>query len=125
MEGNTPAKNDSICSVVKGLSTGTLEAVLLALFPEHQTSFCCHRTICSALSLSESRVSIYKQDFVCWPFKRAPGSLADSCLSLVERIPTDFYSQILFGHFFSALVLKAGESSVRLKTLLLRGDFCS
>lgn len=35
-----------------------------------------------------------KQEFVCWPFKRAPVSLADS---LEDRIPTDFHHQMFCG----------------------------
>lgn len=30
-----------------------------------------------------------KLDFVCWPFKRVPGFLADSDLSLADRITAD------------------------------------
>ena len=54
-------------------------------------------------------MSGYEWDFVHWPFKRAPVSLADSCLSLVNRIPTNFYSQMLCGCLFPALALWDGE----------------
>ena len=46
---------------------------------------------------------------VFWPFKRTSVFLADSHLSLVERIPADFHSQMLCGHLFPALVFWARE----------------
>ena len=49
-----------------------------------------------------------------WLFKKVPGFLADSHLSLVDRIPTDFHSQMLCGHFL-AVVLWAGEPTVGLR----------
>ena len=55
---------------------------------------------------------------VFWPFKRTSVFLADSHLSLVERIPADFHSQMLCGHLFPVLVLWAGEPSTGLRRKL-------
>ena len=38
-----------------------------------------------------------KKDFVYWPFRRVPVSLAECCLFLVDRILVDVQSQILRG----------------------------
>lgn len=43
--------------------------------------------------------------------------LADSSLSLEDRIPDDFHSEMLCGHLFPALVLWAGEPGVGLGIL--------
>ena len=44
-------------------------------------------------------------------------SLADSLLSLVDRISTDFHSYMLCQRLFPALVLLAGESCLGLRPL--------
>lgn len=49
------------------------------------------------------------------PCKRAPGSLADSHLSLVERFPADFYSQMLWRCPFPALLFWAENSGMGLR----------
>lgn len=66
-----------------------------------------------------------KWNFVSWSFKRAPGFLADSCLFMEDRIPTDFQRQTLFGCFFLALVLWAGEPYLGLRLQLFRWNLCS
>ena len=68
----------------------------------------------SLLSLPSTgaQISGCKQNFVHWPFKRLPVSLTDSCLSLVDRNPAAFHSQMLYGHLFPALVLWVGEPSL-------------
>ena len=66
---------------------------------------CKTRPIQAALPLLEPGVSGCEWDFVHWPFKRAPGFLADSCLWLADRIPADFHNQMLCGHLFWALLV--------------------
>ena len=34
---------------------------------------------------------------MCWPFKRVPGVLSDSCLSLIDRVLTDFTARCYVG----------------------------
>ena len=92
------------------LGIGILLAIPLAISPESQIPISPHTTVFHyALSLLEPRVSGCEQDFVHWSFKRTPVSLADSCLSLVDRISADFHSQMLYGPLFLAMVLYAGR----------------
>lgn len=60
-----------------------------------------------------------------WSFKRKSGFLAVSLLTLVNRIPSEFHSQILCELFFTALVLWAGELGLGLKHFAPQGDLCS
>ena len=46
--------------------------------------------------------------FVCWSFKRVPDFLADAHLSLVDRIPAGFHSQMLCGLLFLTGALDLG-----------------
>lgn len=59
--------------------------------------------------LPDPRVSVWEWDFLHWPFKRLPVSLADFCLSLTVGISSDFHSQVLCGCLFLALVFWAGS----------------
>ena len=68
----------------------------------------------STLPLQEPRVSCHERDSVHSPFKIIPWFLTGSRLCLMDRIPTDFYSQILWGLLFPALVFWAGEPSMGL-----------
>lgn len=68
----------------------------------------------------ESSVSGYELDFMCLPFKRVPGFLADCRLYLEEW----FLQQMLCGILFLVLVLLAGEPDVRLRPHA-SGDFCN
>lgn len=47
--------------------------------------------------------------------------LEDSCLSLEDSIPTDFYSHMLCGWLFSTMMLMVGEPGVELKPHALQG----
>lgn len=53
--------------------------------------------------------------YVCWPFKRVPGFLADCCLSLADRSPDDFCRERLCGFAFPALVVLAGVLDIGLR----------
>ena len=90
MEGNAPPKKDGVCSVQWSPNTGILVAVRSALSPEPQTLV----SPCD-FSLLYPLVSGCEQDFVSWPLKRAPVFPADFHLSLADRIPADFHSQML------------------------------
>lgn len=54
-----------------------------------------------------------EHDFVGPHFKRELGFLADSCLSVVDRIPADVHSQMLWGLPFLVLVLWVGNPSAQ------------
>lgn len=54
---------------------------------------------------------------VYWPLERMPGFLMGSFLSLTDRVPTDFHSQVLCGPLFLAWVLCTGEPGMGLLTL--------
>lgn len=98
---------------------GAIPAVLSS---EPQTQIFPHTILVhSALLLLELRVSGCKLDFVHWPFKRVSVSLEDSCLSLVDIIPTDFQSQILCWHLFPALVIWSGEPGLVLRPFASKG----
>ena len=89
------------------MDPGTAVPSVLSLEP--QTSDFSHMTLVhSILSLLEPVVSGCEQNFVCWPFKRVPATLVDFCLSLTDRISTDFHSQMLGGCPFLALALGWG-----------------
>lgn len=64
--------------------------------------------ICSTPPSQEPRVSGCEWNFVCQPLKRAPVSLVDSHLSLMNRT-TNFHSQMLCEHLFLAMVLWTGS----------------
>ena len=65
------------------LSSEVLVADPSALFPEPPAPDFAHMAVvCSALPLPAPRVSGYKRNFVCWPFKRL---CITSCLCLVDR----------------------------------------
>lgn len=87
--------------------------------PCHPMSPCMTPVCSEPLSF---RVSAREHDFLCWPFRRAPGSLADSSLSLVGRIPADFHSQMVCELLFRGLVLRAGEPSRGLKSQAPHGE---
>ena len=70
----------------------------LSSLPRAQTSVSPHMApVHSALPLPEPRMSGCEQNFVCWPFRRAPVSLKDFYLSLADRIPTDFTARCYVG----------------------------
>ena len=70
----------------------------------------------SSLPLLESWVYGCKQEIVYWPFKSLPVCLIHSCVSLMGRIPPDFYSQMLYMHFFLTMVVWDGEASFRFRS---------
>lgn len=61
-------------------------------------------------------------EFGALVFERAPMSLADSHLSLVDRILTDFYSHMLCRYLFPALVLWIGEPHRELRPHTPHGE---
>lgn len=61
----------------------------------------------------------FKSNILCWPFKRAPGFLADSLLFQIESILADFHCQVLCRLFFSS------PGAWGLDPMLLKGKFCS
>lgn len=65
--------------------------------------------------LPELSMNNYERDFVHCPFKRELVSLEDSHLFLVDRIPTDFHSQMLCEHLFQALMLCDGQLALQLR----------
>ena len=115
-EGSAAPKKDGVCRWYgRGTHTGILVAVPSTLSLEPQTPVSPHTTmVWSSLPLPEPRVRGWKWDFVCWRFKSVPVFLADSHLSLHDRIPVDFHSQISCGWLFLALVLWAEDPIVEL-----------
>lgn len=68
------------------------------LFLEPQTSVNPHTTLlCSILPPLEPRVSGCKGDFYALALKRTLVCLIEFCLSLEDRIPADFHSQMIVG----------------------------
>nr|KAF6450545.1 hypothetical protein HJG59_008412 [Molossus molossus] len=67
-----------------------------------------------ALPPLESRVSGVNK-ILCIGSLRVLLSLADLHLSLVDRIPAGFYSQMLSGHFFQAVMFWAGKRGLGLR----------
>lgn len=68
-----------------------------------------------AYPLVEPWVSVWEQNPLCWPFKSAPGFLADALLFQVDRVPVDFHCQMLYGCLFPALILWDGDPRVELR----------
>ena len=98
------------------LSIRILVAVPSALSPKPQIPDSPHMIlVLFILPLTESIVSGYEWNFVHWPFKRMPGSQVDSHLSLMDRIPTDFHSQMLCSCLFLALMLWDREPRLGLR----------
>ena len=113
--GECPPKKEGIWGVGEGLSMGILAALPSAFSREPQTLlFPSDTLVCSAFPPPELRVSGCERGFVCGSFKRAPVSVADSHLCLADTIPANFHSQVLCGHLFLALMLRAGEPSLEL-----------
>lgn len=110
MERSPSLKKDGACGVGEGLSTRTLAAIPGATNPSLHTTL-----VPSALPQPEARVSGCKIYFVCCPFKKVPGTLADSPLFLVDRVPPDFLSLMLCGCLFPAPVLWAGVACMGLR----------
>ena len=84
-------------------------------FQSHNTpSLSSHNSspVWATLPQLEPRVSGCERDFVCWPFKRVPGFPLDSSISLVDRIPGDFHSQMLHSLLFLALVFLTWEPGI-------------
>lgn len=52
----------------------------------------------------EFMMSVHEQDCFCWIFKKMSGFRAVSHLTLADKIPTDFQSQIICGLLFPATV---------------------
>lgn len=71
--------------------------------------------VCFDLPTLDPRVSGCKGHFVCWHFKRVPVSLADFHVSLADRIPSDFHSQMICECLFQSLVLWAGDPGMGLR----------
>lgn len=60
---------------------------LFSCLPEPQTQNFPHTTlVCSTFLLLDPRLSGYKLNFECWPFKREPVSLANCCFLLTDRM---------------------------------------
>lgn len=130
MEGTVPLKTKaSVSCVGEGLSTGTLAAVPLVLSLEPHYPVSPHMTlVCSShLPFARDQGEWLKMRFlcVCCSFKRVPGFLADSYLSLAYSIPTDFHSQMSCGLLSLALVLLAREPVWGLDPKTLKGDLYS
>ena len=90
----------------EGISTAFLVAVPSAISPEPQTPVSLHTTpVHSNPPPPEARVSGGECHFVHRPFKSVTVSPADSYLFLANKIPTDFYNQMLRGCLFLAVVL--------------------
>lgn len=123
MEGGlNPEKMESMRAVGESINTGTMVAVPPASLPEtiqSNLSLYDSSPVWAAVPRPEFRVSAHEQYFAHWPFNRAPGFLELPRLTLVDRIPTDFYSQMLCG-FFLALVLRDGELGMGLRPLTSR-----
>ena len=80
------------------LSTWIFVTIPSALSPETQTPVSLHRILIPFLPPStRAQVSDFKWDFVGGPFKRAAVPLEDSCLSLADRILSDFHSGCYIG----------------------------
>ena len=91
------------------LRTGILVAVPSDFSSKPETPVFPHMILVwSALPTPETMVSGCQWEFVCWPFKKLPVSLADFRPSLVDSIPTEFYFQMLGELLFPALVLWTG-----------------
>ena len=118
------AKKVGVCSFGEGLCTGTLVAISSSLSPEPHNPASSHMTslLWASLSPLESMVNGRQGDFLCWPFMRAAGFLADAHLSLVDRIPTDFHNQILCGLFSPDLMYLAREPVVGLRPHTAQGE---
>lgn len=78
-----------------------------------------------AFPLLEPWLSAWQQAPVCWPFRRAPGILADSLLFLMDWVPADFHCQMLCRLHFLALGLWLGVPLWGWDPTLSRSDFCS
>lgn len=118
-----PNGGASVGSVQKGLSIGTLASIPSPSLKPHNPASPPMRggSTLRSFHLPEPKVSGHERDFVCWPFKRALRFLTDSCLSLVDEIPTDFHSQISYGLLFLTLVLWAWEPRIQLRPLTFKG----
>lgn len=102
----------------KGWGRGTLHrhpgGCSSAPSPEPQTPDSPRMTLVHfPFSPLEPRVSGCEQTFVCWPFKRVPGSLANFHFSLADR------NLAAVHNLFLTLVLWAGEPGL---ATLLRGN---
>lgn len=75
--------------------------------------------------LPEPWVSVWEQDPVHLPFKRAPGFLADSLLFQADRVPVDFHCQMPCRLLFPGLVLWVVDPSVGLRLQAPQRYFCS
>lgn len=98
LKGSALPKKDGVCYVEKDSAQhwDPVGYCFTSLSLEPQISVSPHMTLAhSAFPPPEPRVSGCKGDFLCWPFKRAPKSLALSCIFLVVRIPADSHSQML------------------------------
>ena len=110
MVESDPSEKGGICCLVEGLSPGNVAAIPSYLSPDPQTQISPHMTLIhSFFPLLEPRVSGYEQDFVCWAYKRMPGFLTHSHLSLADRIFAYFHRQILCRHLFQSVVLWARD----------------
>lgn len=99
--------------LVGGLNKRTIAA--LAQKPIIQFLLICLWHILSCSPFAGATESMHK------PFKKTPGFPAAFHLTQTDRIPTDFHSQLLWGLFFLALVLQAGEPHTELGPLLSWG----
>lgn len=84
---------ESLWSVGEGLSAGTPAIVTLAT--QFSLSLLHPSLLQAALPMLEPRVSDQEYDFVQWPFERASVFPAGSHLSVANRLPADFHSQIV------------------------------
>ena len=124
-----PRKMVFVGGVGEGFSTGILAAApsAFSLFGVIEPSLPMRNSspIGATLPPWEPRVSSCEWDVVCLLFKRAPGFLEGSCLSLADRIPTDFHSLMLCGVFLkvwcSGLVSPAWDWDLT----LLKVQLCS
>lgn len=96
------------------------------LSPEPQISVSPHVTlVCSTFPPLLSRVSGYKWD-LCTGLLRGCPCLSKPCLSLADRIPADFHSQLLYGYLCSVLVCWTGSLAWNWDpSPIFKGSLCS
>lgn len=76
------------------------------------SSSCGSSLDCSAFPLPEPKVCDSERNFVLYPVKSAPLSLAECWLTLVDRNSTTLIIQMLYGCHFLAQLLWAGKPSL-------------
>lgn len=90
----------------------------LALESQNSVSLCmskCLPSCCLAAGTQGEFLGVRQS--VCLPFMKMPEFSAAICLTLMNRIPADFHSDLLWWLLFLALVLCVGEPGVGLGPL--------